>query len=157
MSNNSFLSEIIVCHFEALKIVSNSTLVPPGPDPLKPADKIIVDIHRRSNHDLVTEFRPAPTLPPGWKGSPRTYSSLAFEVVHAGSWHNHVPGDTRIRIDYSRVISFFDPALTSLVTARANKTKPHYRISGISVEDAHDVGEQLADVFAREGEGSGID
>jgi hypothetical protein len=100
---------------------------------------------------------PEPVIPPGWKGSLRTGSSVSFEVVHAGTWHNHIPGETRVRVDYSRLVSFFDPTLTSLVQARANTTKSKYRILGISVEDAKDAREQMIDILSRDGEGSGID
>lgn len=100
---------------------------------------------------------PEPNIPAGWKGSLRTGSSVSFEVVHAGTWHNHIPGETRVRVDYSRLVSFFDPALTSLVDARSKSTKSKYRIDGISTEDAKDVRNQLVDIFSRTGEGSGID
>jgi hypothetical protein len=38
-----------------------------------------------------------------------------------------------------------------------NKTRAKYRIAGISPEDIKDVRDQLADIFTRDGEGSGID
>ena len=100
---------------------------------------------------------PEPAVPDGWKGSLRSRESVSFESLHSGSWHNHLPGEARIRLDYSRLVSFFDPSLTSLVAARTNKTRAKYRISGISPEDIKDVRDQLADIFTRDGEGSGID
>jgi len=72
-------------------------------------------------------------------------------------WHNLSPGETRIKIDYSRVVSFFDPALSSLVEARAGKAREEFRLDEISEVDAEYVLGQLADIFTRDGQGSGID
>ena len=65
--------------------------------------------------------------PPGWKGS---LSSTFGESAHVGSWHNH--GEARVRVDPSTMITFFDPALTSLVEARRGRPRKDYRLKGIS-------------------------
>ena len=72
-------------------------------------------------------------------------------------WHNRSPGETRIKIDYSRVVSFFDPALSSLVGARAGKSREDFRLDKISEVDTKYVLDQLTDIFTRDGQGSGID
>ena len=99
----------------------------------------------------------APRVPPGWKGSVRSRVSTSFEVLNSGMWHNRPPGETRVKIDYSRVVSFFDPALSSLVEARAGKPREQFRLDQISEADSKYVRGQLTDMFAREGQGSGID
>ena len=100
---------------------------------------------------------PDPEVPPGWKGSVRSDMSSAFEAINAGMWHNRPPGETRVKIDYSRVISFFDPALSSLVEARAGKSRDQFRLNQISETDSKYIRDQVADIFTREGHGSGID
>lgn len=82
------------------------------------------------------------------KGSLRDSQSAAFEVIDACSWHNKAPGETRVNVDYSALVSFFDPWLTSLVEARRNQTRKQYRILGISPADAADVRGQLVDIFS---------
>ena len=100
---------------------------------------------------------PDPEVPPGWKGSVRSDMSSAFEAINAGMWHNRPPGETRVKIDYSRIISFFDPALSSLVEARAGKSRDQFRLNQISETDSKYIRDQVADIFTREGHGSGID
>ncbi|KAH9916312.1 uncharacterized protein B0H18DRAFT_1139340 [Fomitopsis serialis] len=72
-----------------------------------------------------------PMIPPeDWKGSlPTTFA----EVSQAGSWHNS--GEVRIRVDPSTMVSFYDPALISLVEARRLSRRTEYRLTGISKED----------------------
>ena len=100
---------------------------------------------------------PDPEVPPGWKGSVRSAMSSAFEAINAGMWHNRPPGETRVKIDYSRVISFFDPKLSSLVEARAGKSRDQFRLNEISEADNRYIQDQVTDIFTREGHGSGID
>ena len=98
-----------------------------------------------------------PEVPQGWRGSIRSGRSSAFEALNSGMWHNRSPGEMRIKIDYSRVMSFFDPALSSLVEMRAGKPRGQFRIDKISGADSRYVRDQLTDMFARDGQGSGID
>ena len=83
--------------------------------------------------------------------------SSIFEVINAGMWHSRPPGETRIKIDYSRVVSSFDPALSSLVDARAGKSRGKFRLEEISKADTKYILDQLTDIFTRDGQGSGID
>ena len=105
----------------------------------------------------VAPFDNKPEAPPGWRGSLPSRLSNAFEALNSGMWHNRSPGETRIKIDYSRVVSFFDPALTSLVEARAGKSREDFRLDEISKADTKYVLDQLTDIFTRDGQGSGID
>ena len=93
--------------------------------------------------------------PPGWKGS---LSSTFGESAHVGSWHNH--GEARVRVDPSTMITFFDPALTSLVEARRGRPRKDYRLKGISRADVERVRGDVAEMMARgdgRGSGSGVD
>ena len=136
----------MICNFDTgMELVSESKLVPHAyngitlfPSSLRPCG-------------------PAPEVPPGWRGSIISGRSSIFEVINAGMWHSRPPGETRIKIDYSRVVSFFDPALSSLVDARAGKSRGKFRLEEISKADTKYILDQLTDIFTRDGQGSGID
>jgi hypothetical protein len=102
---------------------------------------------------------PPPTKPPsGWRGSlPNGHRDFP-EAYLAGSWHAHAPGETRVRLDYSGLVTFYDTALSSLVEARQGKDRLHLRLEGISALDSERVRGEIQAVLAREqGRGSGID
>ncbi|KAH9926916.1 uncharacterized protein B0H18DRAFT_303381 [Fomitopsis serialis] len=81
-----------------------------------------------------------------------------MEVRHAGSRHNAYPGETRVQVDPSTLISFFDPALTSLTAARHGLSRTQYRVARISQDDLDGVRTDIADMVARDsGEKSGVD
>jgi hypothetical protein len=86
---------------------------------------------------------------------------LAFETIFAGSWHNHYPGETRIRLDLTRLVSFYDAALApSLVAYRASAERWEYRLQGISAVDLAAVKTRLRGVLAIDNDisnASGID
>ena len=133
----------MACDFDAgLKLVSGSEIISHTHNPLLPNPRLLA---------------PEVPLPPGWRGSPRSGISNSFESANAGMWHSRPPGETRVKIDYSRVISFFDPALSSLVEARTGKLREHFRLDGISEADSRYIRDQVTDVFSRGGQGSGID
>src|ERR1700761_1014371 len=99
-----------------------------------------------------------PKLPSGWRGSPPDYLRNAFEAFLTGGWHNHAPGETRVRPDYAGFVTFYDTSLTSLVEARFGKDRLHLRLEGISVLDSERVLAELQTVLTRENDqGSGID
>ncbi|KAG1779206.1 hypothetical protein EV702DRAFT_1091068 [Suillus placidus] len=81
-----------------------------------------------------------------------------FEVMHSGSWHNRYPGDSRIVLDLTGLISLYDIALApSLVPVRAGLERCDHRVLGISSEDISQVKRKLAEVIGRPDPGSGID
>ena len=53
--------------------------------------------------DIKNPYRLPPVLqpdpPPGWHGSLRSDVLAFFEAQVSGSWHDHVPGETRMHID----------------------------------------------------------
>ena len=99
-----------------------------------------------------------PKLPSGWRGSPPTLYRSAFEAYLAGSWHDRAPGETRVSLDYSRIVTFYDTSLSSLVEARYGKDRLHLRLEGISEVDSERVRAELRAVLSRGRDGgSGID
>ncbi|KAI0057922.1 hypothetical protein BV25DRAFT_1830679 [Artomyces pyxidatus] len=101
---------------------------------------------------------PRPTPPPSWKGSLPGGQTTTFQAMISGSWHNRAPGETRVRIDYSGFVTFYDPTLTSLVEARRGVPRAKHRLLNITSSDTARKLAELADVFARApGAGSGVD
>ncbi|KAG2037637.1 hypothetical protein BDR03DRAFT_1010487 [Suillus americanus] len=82
-----------------------------------------------------------------------------FEVLHSGLWHNRYPGDSRIVLDLTGLISLYDTALApSLVSVRAGLERCDHRILGISSDDISRVVRKLIEVITRPHPvGSGID
>ncbi|KZT04746.1 uncharacterized protein LAESUDRAFT_784406 [Laetiporus sulphureus 93-53] len=98
---------------------------------------------------------PAPP-PKGWKGSPPKV--IAGEVWHAGSWHNAFPGDMRVHVDLSSMITFFDPAFRSLIEPRRSRQREDYRLLNISKKDIAAAQMEVDHVLRRDsGAGSGFD
>lgn len=83
----------------------------------------------------------------------------AFEVMHSASWRENYPGETRIILDFSGLISFYDTALVpSLVPRRVGLERWDHRVGGISSEDIERVQDRLAEALARQSlTTSGID
>ncbi|KAG1903804.1 uncharacterized protein F5891DRAFT_1171095, partial [Suillus fuscotomentosus] len=42
---------------------------------------------------------------------PNTKVHRAVEITRSASWHDHYPGETRIMLDFSGLVSFCDTAL----------------------------------------------
>ena len=142
----------MLCDFnDGVELVSKFEIIPHDNDDLTNSTNLL---HRAL---LVPPQPPAPEVPPGWRGSISSRISTSFEALNSGMWHNRSPGETRIKIDYSRVVSFFDPALSSLVDARAGKSREDFRLDKISEVDTKYTLDQLTDIFTRDGQGSGID
>ncbi|KAJ6460950.1 hypothetical protein C8R45DRAFT_1028752 [Mycena sanguinolenta] len=83
----------------------------------------------------------------------------AFEVLHSGSWHNRYPGDRRITLDLTRLISFYDTSLVpSLIEKRFGLERWDHRLLGISPEDVAAVMARLTDGYTAPPQaGSGVD
>ena len=119
--------------------VPQPPLLPPLPLPLPPQ-------------------HPRPEPPPGWRGSLLSDFISFFEAHVAGGWHDRAPGETRVHIDYSGLVTFYDTTLSSLVDARWGKDKLHLRLEGISTADVERVLTELRSVLSRKhGEGSSVD
>jgi hypothetical protein len=112
-----------------------------------------------SSPQLPPSFPAPPRLepPPGWRGSLPDY--VVFEAYVAGGWHNLAPGETRVKLDYTGLVTLYDPTLSSLVEARQGKDRLHHRLEGISAADTARVHAELQSVLTRKqgSNGSGID
>ncbi|KAF7358633.1 hypothetical protein MSAN_01202000 [Mycena sanguinolenta] len=65
---------------------------------------------------------------------------LMFELIHAASWHNLYPGDTRVKLDLGGFVSFYDTSLApSLVPIRQGKERWDHRAAGISAPDLETI------------------
>ncbi|KAJ7471275.1 hypothetical protein B0H11DRAFT_2174505 [Mycena galericulata] len=106
--------------------------------------------------------------PGGPEGPRRNASEEAFdysspqavsEVIFSGSWHNRYPGDRRIKLDLTQLISFYDTALVpSLVAERFNMERWDHRLFGISPQDISAVMDRLTKAYtAPRPAGSGVD
>ncbi|KAF8551386.1 hypothetical protein OG21DRAFT_1381954, partial [Imleria badia] len=84
---------------------------------------------------------------------------ISFAVMNAGSWHNHFPGETRVKLDLAGLVSFYDTQLVpSLVEIRAGQERWDHRVQNISSEDLSVVKSRLeANLMRPEGLSSGID
>ncbi|KAG2064919.1 hypothetical protein BDR04DRAFT_1177184 [Suillus decipiens] len=81
-----------------------------------------------------------------------------FEAMHSGSWHRHYPGESRIVLDLTGLVSLYDIELApSLIPVRAGLERRDHRVFGISSEDLSQVKRKLTEVISRPDPGSGID
>ncbi|KAG1883325.1 hypothetical protein F4604DRAFT_284490 [Suillus subluteus] len=73
-----------------------------------------------------------------------------YEIMHSASWHGNYPGETRIVLDYSGLVSFYDTALVpSLVPRRVGLERWDHRVGGISSGDIERVHDRLAQALVR--------
>lgn len=87
-------------------------------------------------------------------------ASRMFEAIYAGSQHNRYPGETRVQLDLSGLVSFYDTELVpSLVPARFETERWTHRLLNISDEDVTQARARLGEVLSRPAyrSGSGID
>jgi len=133
---------------DAMTVVTSLDLIPRGEPSFPPRT------------DLPCSFPPLPPTepPPGWRGPLTSARRNTLEAYLAGSWHDHAPGETRVRLDYSGLVTFYDTSLLSLVESRYGKDRLHLRLDGISALDSERVRVELETVLTREkGVESGID
>ena len=75
---------------------------------------------------------------------------VVAEVMRAGSQHNRFPGETRVRLDLSGLVSFYDTDLApSLVSVRFGLERWDHRLQNISQEDLTRVKTRLEEILAR--------
>jgi hypothetical protein len=116
----------------------------------------------RPNAYSTLEYPPPPSsaLLSPHERSPWALDMLRFETIRGGAWHNHYPGDTRIVLDLTRFISFYDTALVpSLIARREGAERWDHRLQGISPADLATVNARLQEVLAPgvNAAGSGVD
>ncbi|KAK7038626.1 hypothetical protein R3P38DRAFT_3475958, partial [Favolaschia claudopus] len=86
---------------------------------------------------------------------------MMFSAVQAGTWRDHYPGDTRIQLDLTRFVSFYDTSFVpSLVPRRQHVERWEHKVDGISASDLEAVKKRLAGVLTDDvdtAKGSGVD
>jgi hypothetical protein len=87
-----------------------------------------------------------PTIPPKDIHTVHYY----VELMHSTSRREMYPGETRIMLDFSGLVSFYDTALVpSLVPRRVGLERWDHRGGGISSEDIERVQDRLAQALVR--------
>lgn len=151
-------SEIILCDFTAgvkpvsfLNLATVNTFPPrmPHPKPSRPPQP------PSPSPTLNTTVQLRPSSP----GFQRRIAPL-FRVLESGSWHNQYPGDLRVQLDYSRVISFYDHNMfPSLQVTRAGKGRLNHSLEGIAPGDVLQLQLHLDELLRNDSKitASGID
>ncbi|KAJ7916575.1 hypothetical protein B0H13DRAFT_2269906 [Mycena leptocephala] len=72
-----------------------------------------------------------------WKTGRRgALPASRYSFIHSGAWHDHYPGETRIHLDLTYLISLYDVALApSLVSRRYGQARRDNRVLGIDARD----------------------
>ncbi|KAG2105877.1 uncharacterized protein F5147DRAFT_838049 [Suillus discolor] len=86
------------------------------------------------------------------RGSPDDPTTVhhIFDILHSASWRENYPGETRIILDFSGLVSFYDTALVpSLVPRRVGLERWDHRVGGISSEDIERVQHRLDQALVR--------
>ncbi|KAJ7792108.1 hypothetical protein B0H14DRAFT_3160481 [Mycena olivaceomarginata] len=118
---------------------------------LRSTSRSTPDFHPPASSDSLDPLDDDPSFPAG--------DIFRFETVRAGSWHNHYPGETRIILDLTGLISFYDTTLApSLVSARQGTERWDHRLADISPADLTAIKSRLSEALTREpNAGSGVD
>ncbi|TFK26769.1 hypothetical protein FA15DRAFT_686237 [Coprinopsis marcescibilis] len=103
-----------------------------------------------------------PALPPGAPPPkmPRLkqYPMWMFHYLESGHRYKHFPGETRVKLDLSKLVSFYDSDLfPSLSTPRIEYERWQHRVNALSKPDREQLLERLDEVLKAESGGSGVD
>ncbi|KIK02968.1 hypothetical protein K443DRAFT_677128 [Laccaria amethystina LaAM-08-1] len=107
--------------------------------------------------------KPKPSLPPPPSAADNRSSPDKMHVlqraIEAGTWRNHYPGDRRLHLDPTRLISFYDSErFPSLAAFRIGKERWEHRLEGLDVPDLAVFRARLREIIEQhDGEGSGVD
>lgn len=100
----------------------------------------------------------APSNPPGLEPELPPSYALQYRVIEAGMWHNAFPGETRINLDLTRLVSFYDTDLfPSLTDARCGQERWEHRLEGLVALDLKSFQTRIREVFRQDELGSGVD
>ncbi|CAE6416940.1 unnamed protein product [Rhizoctonia solani] len=152
--------ETILCNIDSdLELVSrqeliyHETMIFPGqPVPLGPNATSSADPHRHPRFKRNSPYLPGPTIPvypppPGWQGKQRTFADTAFESIRAGMWHDRFPGESRITLDYSGIVTAYDETYSSLVYGRQGVPRSKHRLGDISSSDMSRLKSEMEEVL----------
>ena len=153
-----YCSEIILCDFTAgVKPVSFLNLATTNMfPPQKPRPKPSGTLQQPSPSPTLNTTQDLRPSPPGFQ---RRIAPL-FRVLESGSWHNQYPGDPRVQLDYSRMISFYDANMfPSLQVTRAGKGRLNHSLKGIAPSDVLQFSLHLDELLKNDSDiiASGID
>ena len=99
---------------------------------------------------------PREPLPPGQRSSP--IPLYAYRVIEAGMWHNDFPGETRHKVDLTKMISFYDEGtFPSLVEGRRGQERWEHRVGNVTIEEREKLMAQLDEALTSRDAGSGVD
>ncbi|KDQ62997.1 hypothetical protein JAAARDRAFT_188626 [Jaapia argillacea MUCL 33604] len=147
--------EIMLCSFtQGVETVSMLNIVGGVPPPgqgfsASTRHSPYVDLDPSERHP---SRRPLPPYD-AWVG-------IDVEVINSGSWHNHVPGESRIKIDYSGLVTFYDiTQYPSLVEVRRGfeTERIRHRMGLATKEEREGVKKRIEGILKRNGKGSGVD
>ena len=151
-----YRSEIILCDFTAgvkpvsfLNLATVNMVREPNPKPSGPLQPPSPSPTLNATQDL------RPSRP----GFQRRIAPL-FRVMESGSWHNQYPGDPRVKLDYSRMISFYDSNMfPSLQVTRTGKGRLNHSLEGITPSDVLQFSLHLDELLKNDADitASGID
>ncbi|KAJ7062288.1 hypothetical protein C8F01DRAFT_1024466 [Mycena amicta] len=82
---------------------------------------------------------------------------LGVQLLLAGSWHNDFPGDLRVTLDYTKLVSFYDTQLVPSRTQTVTAERWDHRAGTISREDMQRVKKRLEQSLLHPAVGSGVD
>ncbi|KAJ6562383.1 hypothetical protein B0H19DRAFT_1219963 [Mycena capillaripes] len=72
------------------------------------------------------------------------YPHHEYAFLQAAAWHDHNPGETRIHLDLTHLVSLYDVALApSLIPRRYGQARHNHRVLGIDAHDARVVTERV--------------
>ncbi|KAF9007435.1 hypothetical protein BDQ17DRAFT_1237861 [Cyathus striatus] len=140
--------EIMLCDFfKDVEVVSFLNL---ATDIVLPPDILLGPSNVSKYETLEDPLLPQPTSWPPLP-IPENLLGMAVDMVEVGTWHNYYPGDTRVRLDLSRAISFYDTdSFPSLVPLRHGKERWYHRVDGISTKDVQTLRNRLDEILTED-------
>ncbi|KAF7299488.1 hypothetical protein MIND_00898900 [Mycena indigotica] len=108
-------------------------------------------------HSSATSFirpsssHPIKITPPDEPTRNRIIQTIQFQPLLAGSWHNHFPGDLRVTLDYTRLVSFYD------IEPSQSTERWDHRAGDVSQNDIRRLKERLESSLLHVDSGSGVD
>ncbi|KAJ3813863.1 hypothetical protein F5876DRAFT_34179 [Lentinula aff. lateritia] len=99
-----------------------------------------------SGVETVSFIHLANSSPSDPKPPSTSNEALNFELMHSSSQYNQYPGDTRVKLDLTRLVSFYDPELApSLIRMRnsCNDSRWLYDLATIAPADVSTLHQKL--------------
>ncbi|CAE7197725.1 unnamed protein product [Rhizoctonia solani] len=152
--------EAVLCNIDSdlelvssQEIVYHETMVFPGQRiPGGPNVTSSTEARRHPRFKSQQPYLPGPAIPaypppPGWQGKQYNSTDAAYESIRAGMWHNHFPGESRVILDYSGIVSAYDEAYTSLTRSRQEVPRSKHRLNNISATDVSRLKSEMEEVL----------